>query len=116
MARRLGRGEVWLHRFEQPDKRRPVVVLTRSSVIPFLESVLVAPITSTIRGLPSEVLLGLEHGMKGPCAVNLDNVRPVRKTDLEAYVATLPSPLMTSICTALQVAVGCDAPGWQAER
>ena len=69
MAGRLERGEVRLYRFPPPDKARPVLVLTRGSSLAYLARVTVAPITSTIRGVPSEVLLGPEDGMKQPCAV-----------------------------------------------
>ncbi len=57
MAGRIARGDVRLYRFAPPDKERPVVVLTRDSAIPYLATVTVAPITSTIRGVPSEVVL-----------------------------------------------------------
>jgi len=61
MARRvdINRGDIWTNEFQRPDKRRPVVVLSRSEAIAVLHIVMVAPITSTIRGLPSEVVLGL---------------------------------------------------------
>lgn len=71
VARTLTRGDVHLYRFEQPDKQRPVLILTRDSAIGHLSTVTVAPISSTIRGVPSEVILGIEDGMKAPCAVNL---------------------------------------------
>ena len=64
MAGEIGRGEVRLYRFPHPDKQRPVVVLTRDSAIGYLSAVTVAPITSTIRGVPSEVLLTEKDGMK----------------------------------------------------
>jgi mRNA interferase MazF len=69
----IARGDVRLYMFASPDKRRPVVVLTRDSSISYLSSVTVAPITSTIRGVPSEVVLGEDDGLKAPCAVNLHN-------------------------------------------
>jgi mRNA interferase MazF len=67
MAGRIVRGDVRLYNFAPPDKNRPVVVLTRSSAIAYLSTVTVAPITSAIRGVPSEVVLDEEDGMKaGP--------------------------------------------------
>jgi mRNA interferase MazF len=108
MARRLRRGDVYLHRFASPDKRRPAVILSRQDAIDVLREVMVAPITSTIRGLPSEVLLGLEQGMKGPCVANLDHVQTVRQTDLVRYIATLEPALMAQLCEALAVAAGCE--------
>jgi mRNA interferase MazF len=107
VARRVAWGDVWLYRFAPPDKRRPVVVLSRRSAIAVLSTVIVAPITSTIRGHVGEVGLGVEDGMKGPCAVNLDNVATVRQADLLRYVATLRPERMAQVCTALAVATGC---------
>jgi PemK-like, MazF-like toxin of type II toxin-antitoxin system len=62
-----------LYLFAPPDKKRPVVVLTRDNAIDYLSTVTVAPITSAIRGVPSEVVLNEDDGMKTPCAVNLHN-------------------------------------------
>lgn len=107
MARQLSRGDVYLHRFGRPDKRRPILVLSRAEAIEVLHEVIVAPITSTVRGIPSEVVLGTEHGMKGTCAVNLDHVQTVRKADLRGYVTTLDTPVMRAVCHALAVATGC---------
>ena len=108
MARRVARGDVWLYRFGEPDKRRPVVVISRDSAIQAMHSVLVAPITSTRRGLPSEVPLDSSDGMKADCVVNLDNVQSVPKRDLERYVATLRPLRLAALCEALAVAAGCD--------
>jgi mRNA interferase MazF len=107
MARRVARGEIWLHRFAAPDKRRPVVVLSRAAAVEVLHTVIVAPITSTIRGLPSEVILDTEQGLKGRSVANLDHVQTVRQSDLQHYVATLPPEIMSKICAALAVAPGC---------
>jgi len=75
MAARVARGDVRLYRFAPPDKKRPVVSCSRrDSAIAYLATVTVAPITSTVRGVPSEVLLTEEDGMKTSCAVNLHNV------------------------------------------
>lgn len=68
MAGTLNRGDVRLFRFASPDKQRPVLVLTRDGAIGHFATVTVAPITSTIRGVPSEVVLDIGDGMKGPCA------------------------------------------------
>ena len=68
MAARITRGDVRLYNFSPPDKNRPVVVLTRDSAIAYLGTVTVAPITSTIRGVPSEVVLSKEDAIKAPCA------------------------------------------------
>jgi mRNA interferase MazF len=85
----------------------PVVVLSRRSAIAVLSTVIVAPITSTIRGHVGEVGLGVDDGMKGPCAINLDSVTTVRQVDLRRYVSTLRPERMAQVCTALAVATGC---------
>ena len=108
VAGRIGRGDIRLYRFAPPDKERPVVVLTRDSAIPYLSSVTVAPITSTIRGVPSEVVLSGEDGMKAPCAVNLHNAVTVSKEKLGRRVAHLHSLRMNQICAALRFSLGCD--------
>lgn len=107
MAERIARGQVWLYSFKSPDKRRPVVILTRQPVIDLLHTVMVAPITSTVRGAPSEVLVGAEEGLKKDCAVNLDHVQTVEKHRLSRYVGHLGKEKMARVCQALAVATGC---------
>ena len=107
MAGGVGRGEVRLYRFPPPDKQRPVLVLTRDSAVSYLTRVTVAPISSTIRGVPSEVALGLDDGMKRPCAVNLHNVVTVSKEHLGRRVAQLDERRMREVCDALGFALGC---------
>jgi mRNA interferase MazF len=97
-----------LYEFGSPDKRRPVVVLTRESSIGLLATVTVAPITSAIRGVPSEVALSEEDGMKGSCAVNLHNMAVVPLSRLGKRVAQLSSLRMGEICGAMRFAMGCD--------
>jgi mRNA interferase MazF len=108
VARGIARGDVRLYWFAQPDKRRPVVVLTRDSAVSYLSTVTVAPITSTIRGVPSEVVLNEEDGMKAPCAVNLHNVVTISQDRLGKRVAHLSSLRMSEICAALRFSLGCD--------
>ncbi|MEX2269967.1 MAG: type II toxin-antitoxin system PemK/MazF family toxin [Vicinamibacterales bacterium] len=110
MARRVARGEIWQYRFKHPDKRRPVVVLSREEVIPLLHTVMVAPITSTIRGLPSEVRVGADEGLKRESAINLDHVQTVEQAALTALVGTLSDAKMQNVCRALTVATGCSTP------
>jgi mRNA interferase MazF len=105
----VSRGDIWLYDFRAPDKRRPVLVLTRSDVVDLLRTVMVAPITSTIRGAPSEVLVGVDEGLKGPSAVNLDHVQTVEQQRLRRFVGTVPPQKMAQVCEALRVATGCDA-------
>ena len=110
MASGIARGDVRLYQFAPPDKNRPVVVLTRDSAIAYLSTVTVAPITSTIRGVPSEVVLSEEDGMKAPCAVNLHNAVTVSQKRLGRRVARIGSLRMSEVCTALRFSLGCD-PG-----
>ena len=107
MARRVAWGDVWLYQFAPPDKRRPVVVLSRHSAIAVLSTVIVAPITATIRGHVAEVGLGVDDGMKEPCAISLDHVTTVRQAGLRRYVSTLRPERMAQVCAALAVATGC---------
>jgi mRNA interferase MazF len=107
MAGVIARGEVRLYQFPRPDKQRPVVVLTREAAIAYLSAVTVAPVTSTIRGVPSEIRLTEADGMKGECAVNLHNVVTVSKTHLGRRVATLSGERMKELCGALGFALGC---------
>lgn len=109
MADGVAWGDVRLYQFAPPDKRRPVVVLTRDAAVRYLSSVTVAPITSTIRGVPSEVLLGESDGMKGPCVVNLHNVVTVSRERLGKRVARLDPERMREICAALSFSLGCDS-------
>ena len=82
------RGEIWLYRFDPPDKRRPVVVLTRSEVLPLLRTAMVAPITSTIRGLSSEVIVGVDEGLKNDSAINCDHIQTIEQRQLRRYVGS----------------------------
>jgi len=101
------RGEIWQYRFSAPDKRRPVVVLTRQDVLPMLRTAIVAPITSTIRGLPSEVVVGTDEGLKHDSAINLDHVQTVEQRSLHRFVGTLSEEKMRRVCRALALATGC---------
>lgn len=107
MARRINRGEIWLYTSSSPDKRRPVLVLTRQEAIDLLHTVMVAPITSTIRGAPSEVVVGTSEGLKRDAAINLDHVQTVDKNKLSTFVGTVGKSKIESVCRALTIAVGC---------
>ena len=107
MARRIARGEIWTYRFKTPDKRRPVLVLSRPDVIPLLHTVMVAPITSTQRGAPSEVGVGVEEGLKHDSAVNLDHVQTVEQSRLTGRLGHLGPANMRDVCRALAIATGC---------
>jgi mRNA interferase MazF len=108
VARELNRGEIWTYRFAPPDKQRPVVILSRQQVIGLLHTVMVAPVTSVIRGLASEVVVGVDEGLKHASAVNLDHVQTVERARLVRFVGHLAAARMRQVCRALAVAVGCD--------
>ena len=107
MAGKLSRGEVYLCQFAPPDKQRPVLVLTRDGAIGHLSTVTVAPITSTIRGVPSEVVLDVDDGMKWPCAINLHNTVTIAQHRLDRRVASLSAGRMREVCLALRFSLAC---------
>ncbi len=109
MAGKITRGEVRLYEFAAPDKKRPVLVLTRDSALMYLSTVTVAPVTSTIRGVPSEVVLNEEDGMKAPCAVNMHNAVTVSQERVGKRVAQLSAARMDEVCAALRFSLGCDS-------
>ena len=102
----MHRGEVRWYRFTKPDKKRPVVVLTRDSALEFLGEVTIAPITTTIREIPSEVCLGPEDGMPRDCAVNADHVQTVSKGKIGPVITTLTTAKMEELRQALLFALG----------
>src|SRR4051794_33052082 len=106
MARAVGRGDVWTYRFKEPDKRRPVVVLSRDEAIEVLTTVLVAPVTSTIRNIPSEVVIGAEEGLDHDSAISLDHVQTVDRAKLIRRLGRLSPARMREVCAALAVATG----------
>lgn len=108
MAGAIARGEIRLATLPAPDKARPVVVLTRNSVIASLSSVTIAPITSAIRGVRSEVRLDENDGMKFPCAVNLHNTVTIPQRWLGPRLAQLSAVRLEEVCAALNFAIGCD--------
>ena len=100
------RGDVWWA--DVPgDTVRPVLVLTRERFIPRLSSVLVAPVTTTIRGIPTEVELGTDDGLPRACAANFDNVFTLRRDRLRDRITALSLDRMQEVCAAYRFAVGC---------
>jgi mRNA interferase MazF len=102
----IRRGDVRWYKFRRPDKKRPVVVLTRDSALEFLGEVTIAPVTTTIREIPTEVVLGPADGMPRDCAVNLDHVQTVSRGQVGALITTLPSGKLEEIGRALLFALG----------
>ena len=102
----IRRGEVRWYRFGRPDKRRPVLVLTRDSVIDVLGEVTIAPITATIRDIPTEVVIGRADGVPRDCAINLDHLQTVSKARLGSVITMLGSDRMTEVRAGLLFALG----------
>jgi len=101
----MKRGEVRWYTFKSPDKKRPVVILTRDSVLEYLGEVTVAPVTSTIRNIPSEVLLSEQDGMSNDCAVNCDHIQTVSKSKVGSLITTLSREKLTAIRNAIGFAL-----------
>ena len=102
----IRRGDIRWYRFARADKRRPVLVLTRDSIIDLLGELTVAPLTTTIRGIPSEVPLGKIDGIARECAVNLDHLQTVQKARLDGLISTLGAPRLEEVRAALLFALG----------
>jgi mRNA interferase MazF len=105
----MNQGDVYWYTFKEPDKRRPVVILTRNSAIAFLTSITIAPITSTIRGIPTEVMLSQADGLVGDCAINLDNIQTVQKSKMGSFLSHLSVRRMREVRKAIEFALGFDA-------
>lgn len=100
------RGEVWWAEAAEAG-RRPFLVLTRTRAIPVLHSVLAAPLTRTVRGIPTEVSLSPEDGVPMDCAANFDNIRVIPKDHLTQRICVLDPMRMLNVCAALRTAVDC---------
>lgn len=100
------RGDVWFA--DVPgDKRRPVLVLSRDPMGKVLHSVVCAPITSTIRGLSTEVPLGKEAGLVQRSVANFDNTFLVARRRLLARLGRANAGTMRAACVAMATAIGC---------
>lgn len=101
----MRRGEVRWYKFPAPDKNRPVLVLTRDAVIEYMGEVTVAPLTSTVRDIPSEVLLDRSDGVPHRCAVNCDHLQTVSKARIGPLIATLSPGRMEEVAEAVAFAL-----------
>lgn len=106
----MNQGDVYWYTFRPPDKRRPVLILTRNAALPFLTGVTVALITSTIRGIPSEVRLTPQaDGVLVDSVVSTDNIQTVQKSQLDSYLTHLSPARMREVRVAIEFALGFDA-------
>jgi mRNA interferase MazF len=99
------RGEVRWYKFKHPDKKRPVVILTRNSILEYLGETTVAPITSTIRDIPTEVPLSTRDGLLHNCAVNCDHLQTVSKSNIGSLITTLSKEKLEEIRQAIRFAL-----------
>lgn len=92
---------------EAEDTRRPVLVVTRSEAIPVLNRVIVAPVTRTVRGIPTEVALGAAEGLSVDCAASFDNLQPVNRHLLIERAGALAGGRRREVCRALDALADC---------
>ena len=104
----MNRGDVCWYTFKAPDKKRPVLILTRESAISVLNSVTIAPITSTIRSIPTELLLTEQDGVPHICAANFDNLQTVPKSNIGNRITRLTSRRMKEAAAAVSFALGLE--------
>jgi len=106
----VNQGDVYWYTFRTPDKRRPILILTRSSAISYLTGITIVPLTTTIRGIPTEVLLTPEQdGVPETCVVNTDNIQTVQRANLETFITHLSREKMQQVRAAIEFALGFDA-------
>ena len=98
-------GDIRWYKFVRPDKKRPVLILTRDSVLEYLNEVTIAPITSTVRSIPSEVFLTKADGMLRDCAVNCDHLQTVPKAKIGALITSLLPAKMVAVGQAIRFAL-----------
>lgn len=101
----MKRGEIRWYKFKAPDKKRPVLILTRDSILEYLGEATVAPITTTVRDIPSEVFLSKQDGMVKECAINLDHIQTVSKGKVGSLIATLSPDKLGQVSDAIQFAL-----------
>ena len=101
----MKRGEIRWYKFQKPDKKRPVLILTRSSVLEYLGEVTIVPITSTIRDIPSEVYLSPYDGLPKECAINCDHIQTVSKGRIGSLITTLSSDKLKQVSNSIHFAL-----------
>jgi mRNA interferase MazF len=104
----MNRGDVCWYTFRAPDKKRPVLILTRESAILVLNSVTIAPITSIIRSIPTELLLTEQDGVPHNCVANFDNLQTVPKGNIGERITRLTAGRMKEAVAAVSFALGFD--------
>ena len=106
MGRLIKRGEIRWYHFKSPDKKRPVLILTRNSIIEYLSEVTIAPITTTIRNIPSEIFLSQEDGVPQEIAINLDHIQTVSKEKIGAFITSVSQTKLDQVKKAIEFSLG----------
>jgi len=101
----MQRGEIRWYNFKPPDKKRPVLILTRNSIIDYLSEVTIAPVTTTIREIPSEIFLNQSDGLPRECAINFDHIQTVQKNKIGALISTLSQESLVKVKHAIHFAL-----------
>lgn len=99
-------GEISWYKFKSPDKKRPVLILTRNSIIDYLGEVTIAPITSTMRDIPSEVFLNISDEIPKDCVINLDHIQTIFKNKIGSLITKLSYKKLESVKKAINFALG----------
>lgn len=107
----MNQGDIYWYTFHAPDKRRPVLLLTRNSAIPLLTGITVAPVTTVIGSTPSEVLLTVKRSVPEDCVVNTDNIQTIQKASLGSFITQVSPEKMREIREAIMFSLGFDALG-----
>jgi len=101
----MKRGEIRWYKFKHPDNKRPVLILTRDSILEYLGEVTIAPITTTIRDIPSEVPLSKHDGVPRDCAVNFDHIQTVSKGKIGSLITALSPEKQKQVAEAVAFAL-----------
>ena len=101
----MKRGEIRWYKFRAPDKKRPILILSRDSILEYLGEVTVAPITTTVRDIPSEVFLSRDQGMPRDCAINFDHIQTVSKGKVGSLITTLSQEKLVQVRQAVLFAL-----------
>ncbi len=101
----MQRGEIRWYKFKAPDKKRPVLILTRNSIIEYLGEITVAPVTTNIREIPSEIFLDQNNGMPRECVINFDHIQTVKKNKIGALISTLSDDSLVEVKHAISFAL-----------
>lgn len=101
----MKRGEIRWYQFKAPDKKRPVLILTRNSILEYLGEVTIAPVTSTIRNIPSEVFLTSIDGMPMNCVINFDHIQTVSRDRIGSLIAALTPEKIKEVRRAVDFAL-----------